>query len=179
MSQPVLAIDIVCIDDALEALAIRSVLERWGAKVTLHLVGQAADIVRILGGAEVISKHIILSCHGDERGLLLPELASSVEETQPYHKVLTAANLREFLRLPDCLVINTGCSLGTPEFAAAFLESGCEKYIGAADYPEGDWTLFYVLRFFYELLCYNRDAKEAHQRAYIKDETGAFTLYSR
>ena len=98
MSQPILFADIVSVDDTLEAVALRAVLECWNVRVSLHLVGQAADLVQIFDGTQSISKHVILSCHGDERGLLLPELDPSVEDTQPYHTVLTPDNLRASLK---------------------------------------------------------------------------------
>jgi hypothetical protein len=113
-------------------------------------------------------------------GLSLPELAPSVEAAQPYHGALTPADLQEFVQLPGRLVLNTSCSLGTPEFAGAFLRSGCHSYIGATGDPDGEAALFYVLHFFYELHYHGRSVAEAHERAASHDiETGLFTLFPR
>jgi len=170
--------DIVAIDDTLEALAVRFALEWWGVQVTLHLVGEAKDVVRILGGEEEISKNVILMCHGNDKGLVLPELHPSIEEKQPYHGALTPTDLKEFLHLPDCIVLNTGCSLGTPEFADAFLQAGCQAYIAPLGDPEGTASLFYVLYFYYEWICRGNDMKKAHERVSSHDEeTRMFKLY--
>jgi len=178
MTKPILKVDIVCVEG--DAHAVRSALEDWGAQVTVHWIGMAQDLVRVLGGEEPLSKHIILECHGHDGGMALPDLDESIEREQPYHRVLTARDLGEFLKLPDCVVLNTGCALGTAEFAEAFLDAGCGAYIGVSDYAEASAALFYVLHFFYDLLRRKASVREAHEAARAHDEeTGMFVLYDR
>lgn len=173
-------IDIINVDDALEALALRSVLEYWGCTVALHHIATAQHLVQALGGETALSKHIVLMCHGVELGLALPELAPEIAAQQPYQTALSPAHLKEFLHLPGCLVVNTGCLMGKPEFAAAFLQAGCHGYIGLTDYPEGSSSLFYVLHFFYELHVRNSSALIAHQKAAAHDaETQMFQLHQQ
>jgi hypothetical protein len=173
-------LDIVVIDDDLEALALRSALEWWGVQVTLHRIGQAKDLVSLLSGSRRISKTIFLMCHGNYQGLLLPELHSDLEKSQPYHGALTPAHLAEFMYLPDCVLISTGCATGTSAFADAFSAAGCRAYIGPAGYPNGDAVLFYTLHLCYEWICKGQPLKEAHQRATAHDEeTGMFRLYTK
>ena len=81
--KPIGAVDIVCVADWREAQALRAALEWWQIEVFLHLVGQAEDLVRILGEKEPLSKHIALMCHGTVEGLVLPELHPTVEDRQP------------------------------------------------------------------------------------------------
>jgi hypothetical protein len=169
---------LVEVSNTLEALALRAALEWWGARVTLHLVGMAQDVVRILGGGEPLAEYVVLACHGDERGLILPELVPEVELEQPYHGAITAADFHEFLKLPGKVVLNNGCGLGRPEIAEAFLQAGVRAYIGASDYPDGDSSLFYAFHFFYGLIHNVASIEEAHARASAHDKgTQMFRLY--
>jgi hypothetical protein len=180
MTPPKLAVDIVCIASDIEAFALRSALEWWQAQVTLHLPGMANDVVRILGGQERLSEYVVLTCHGNERGFILPELVEELESEQPYHGELTPSNLGEFLSLPGKVVVNTGCALGTAEFAKPFLRAGVRAYIGAVDYPDGDSVLFYTLHLFYGLLHHGASLEEAHAKARSHDQdTGLFYLYQQ
>jgi len=180
MAGPDRRVDIVALD-FLEALSIRPVLEFYNATVSLHLVGEAKDVVRILGGEEKIADTIILSGHGDEKGLVLPELGPEIEKEQPYHGTTTPGDFKKFLNLPPgSLVLNTSCALGTEEMAGAFLGSGCRYYIGPTDYPDGTSAVFYALHFFYERICRGNGVEQAHQSARAHDdETAMFRLYRR
>jgi hypothetical protein len=180
MAKPQLYVDIINVLDSLEAYALRSALEWFGAQVTLHLVGQASDIGRILGGGGNHSKNIVLTCHGSDEGLILPELAPALEEEQPYHGVLTPGDIGAFAHLPGAVVLNTGCLLGTSAFAEAFLQAGARTYIGARGDPHGSSSLFYAIHFYYERIFAGRDIRTAHELASSHDEqTGLFTLYER
>jgi hypothetical protein len=160
---------------------LREVLESYFVRVDYYTIGEAKDVVELFGGKRQLSKYVVLECHGDGRGMLIPELDAALEAKQPYHKAISAANFKEFLRLrPRTLVVNTGCSLGTAEFAKAFLQGGCQAYIGATDDPDASAARFFVYHFFYELLCNRRSIKAAHQRAASHDkETRLFKLYER
>lgn len=175
-----LAVDIVVIDDDLEALALRSVLEWWNIQVTLHLVGQAKDLISILDGSNLGSKIIFLMGHGNERGFLLPELSLTIEQDQPFHGSLMPAQLAEFINLPNSVVVSTACATGTPAFAETFLSAGCRAYIGPEAYPDGDASLFYILHLCYDWLCKGTSLEEAHARALAHDnETSMFRLFQK
>lgn len=177
---PTHTIDLIDADDSYFAQPVRTVLEYYGIRVEYHPIGEAKDLVAVLSGAPPLSDCVLIACHGVKRGLCLPELAPRLECKQPYRKVLTPGDLREFLRLPDCLVINTGCLQGTPAFAKAFLNAGCHTYIGATDDPDGHSALFYAIHFFYELHCRGKTVCEAHQLAAGHDsQTRMFKLYER
>lgn len=171
-------IDIINLGDDLASVALRSILECWGCTVRIHHVATAQGFVRLCNRENTLSNHVVLMCHGVEEGIVLPELASDVEAQQPYHTTLTAANLRDFLYLPERLVLNTGCLTGRAEFAVAFVEAGCHSYIGPTEYPDGGSALFYVLHFFYELHARKSTVEVAHQKAKAHDvETQMFHLY--
>jgi hypothetical protein len=146
-------VDIIAIDSPFAMLAMRSVLEYWGIQVRLFVIGNTKQMVELLSDPVSRSPWIILECHGIAHGIALPEFAPEVEAQQPYHQALTSRDLQAFLHLPPATVINTGCSLGTPEFAHAFLQGCALAYIGAQHDPDGHAALLYVLRLFYGLYC--------------------------
>lgn len=171
-------LDIINIADNLEVTALRALLENWGVVTRVWHMASASDLVYLLNGQIVLSEIIVISCHGGSKGLHLPELAPEVAAQQPYSGVINAAQMREFLKLPSKLVINTGCKLGCPEFAQAFLDAGCHAYIGSNDYIEGDASLLYLSIFFYEHLCKGKTLEAAHLRASEHDEeTQLFQLF--
>lgn len=174
-----LPVDILNIDDDLASLALRGVLEYLGCRVRLHLIATARQLVDTLSGKETLSRYIVLMGHGVEAGLYLPELTPALEAQQPYHRAISAAGFEEFVRLPGSLVLNTACSLGTPDYASAFLHGGCHHYIGPLDDPDGGAALLYTLHFFYELVR-GKTIVEAHKFASSSDDDRhTFVLYSQ
>lgn len=170
-------VTIINIADALEAVALRAALEWWNVEVTLRHVGAADHLVALLDGSTPLSPLVSLMCHGDERGILLPELSPDLEQTQPFTGAVGPAELRQFLRLPNCAVVNTGCITGTRELAAAFLDGGASIYIGPDDYPDADGSLFYCLALGYGHLVRGYSIAEAHRRAAGHDAETAQFLY--
>jgi hypothetical protein len=165
------------IADSLEAIALRAALEWWAIEVTLHHVGSAAQLVTLLKGATPLSPLVVLLCHGDERGILLPECAAELAATQPFDG-LGPDDLRQFVRLPGSVVVNTGCATGTPAFAAAFRASGARTYIGPTGYPDGSASLFYCLALIYAHLVRGQSLAVAHAQAAAHDaETAQFRLF--
>jgi hypothetical protein len=175
--QPKTLVDIIVLDLAFEALAVRSALELWNVQVTMHPVGEAKDLVSMLRGKGMRSTIIFLIGHGDD-GFVLPELNPDLEKDQPYHQRLTPEDLKEFLHLPGCTVISCCCSTGGTVYADSFLSGGCKAYIGPDGDPDGDAALFYSLHLAYEWICKGTDLKTAHQRAASHDsQTAMFKLY--
>jgi hypothetical protein len=160
--QPVPRVTVINIADALEAVALRAALEWWNIEVSLRHIGAADQLVALLDGTLALSPMVFLMCHGDERGILLPELAPELEAAQPFSGAIGPVELRQFLHLPGCMVVNTGCSTGTRELAAAFLDGGASVYIGPDDYPDADGSLFYCLSLAYGHLVRGYPLEEAH-----------------
>src|SRR5258708_39814084 len=83
-------IDIIVIDNDLEALALRSALEWWGVKVNMHFIGKAQDIVDIFK-KENLAPYICFAAHGNEInerwGFQLIELGEEIAKKQPYDKI--------------------------------------------------------------------------------------------
>ncbi len=173
-------LDVLAIDSPLAALAMRSVLEYWGIQVHTFFIGKTEQIVDLLSDPIPRSPWIILECHGIPQGIALPDLAPDLEARQPYHGAITPSDLQAFVHLPSATVINTGCSLGTSEFARVFLGGGAHAYIGAQQDPEGSAALLYVLRLFYGLHCHHLPLEVAHEQARQQvPETMMFELFLR
>ena len=180
MTMPKTSVDFVDIHDNLEAVTLRSALEWWQVQVRLHPIGQAKDLVSVLGGSQHLAPIVILMCHGDDRGILLPELGAELEAEQPYHHVLTPTNVLECVHVPNRVVINTGCATGTTALADAFLGAGAQVYIGPEGYVEADASLFYMFQLCYEWICKGRPLLHAHARACAWDaQTGLFRMFER
>ena len=78
-----LKMHIVDIETGNGSQAIRAAAERWGVFVTMTYVGNSGQIVDYFSG-KPDHDLIIIAAHGDERGLLLPELAKEIANRYPY-----------------------------------------------------------------------------------------------
>lgn len=166
MSKPVMNVALVCGPDCdMEVQAIRSTLEYFGARVFSYWIGRPNDMIDILSGKDLYPNMdlIILCFHGDEGRFIMPELGESVYETEEPRGDFGPDEIRRFANLAGKTVIGNGCSLGERKTAQAFLDSGCEVYIGPNDYPDGNDALMFVLMFVYELIQNKRSIKEAFQ----------------
>lgn len=179
LTEPKPKVDIIVLYEALEALAMRSVLESFGVEVRCHFIGNVKKLVSLLSGAEPLYEIIIISCHGDEQGMILPELYVELEKEMPYHKVLTASDLAQFLKLQNQIIINTGCCLGNKNFAETFIQKGASAYIGLETYVEGNAALFFVISFLYFRLCNNLSVEDAFAKVSSHDETHLIKLYQK
>jgi hypothetical protein len=170
-------IHLLAIDTGLEAHALRSATEAWGAEVTVTWVGNSRQIVEYLSQSPS-HEVIVISGHGDERGLLLPELAEELRSHYPYHEVIHSQDFADFLQLRGNTVINTSCLGGMPSLAQVFLDRGASSYIGPIDYPEGAAVLMYLFEFFYSYLCNGQGVETAHLKACTHDDDRKlFKLY--
>ena len=172
-----LSFHLLVIDTGLEAHALRSAAEAWEAEVTVTWVGNSRQIVEYLSQSP-LHEVIVISGHGDERGLLLPELAEEIRSRYPYHEVIRPQDFADFLQLQRNTIINTVCLGGMPSLAQVFLDRGASSYIGAIDYPEGATVLMYLFEFFYSYLCNNQSVEKAHLEASNHDDDRKqFRLY--
>jgi hypothetical protein len=164
-----------------ESYALRSTLEYFGARVTLHLVGRPNDLVNVLSGDDLDDKvdYLILNFHGDEERFCMPELGEDVyEQDEPRGEFFGAEDVRRYAKLKDVHVIASGCTLGGKNVAKAFLTCGCHSYIGPDDYIDGNANLMFVIRFMYEIINNRRSQQEAFELATsIDQETSMYKLY--
>src|SRR5688572_16382754 len=144
----------------------------------MHYVATATQLVELLDGSTPLAPHVLLSCYGTTGGLALPPLAPEIAATQPFGEAISATDFAGFLQLPPSVIVNTGCSLGTPAFADAFLGAGCHSYIGAVGDPQGSAAAFHAAHLCYELFSRHTPLPVAHARAAAHDnDTAMFRLY--
>ncbi len=130
----------------MEAQAMRSVAECFEALVSVTWTGNSAQIVDFL--SQTPAHELILICgHGDERGVLLPELAEEVRARFPFNDLISPHDFAGFARLGGNVVLSSCCATGTPEMARAFLKNGARFFIGPDDYPDGDMALLFEIMF--------------------------------
>lgn len=171
-------VDLVDCGSGRESNAIRAVLESLGVRVNFFGVGQARHLASVLDGTEGGSPWIVLCCHGDEGGIVLPGLAPQVERFQPWHGKVGAHELTNRVRLPGRHVICTGCDTGTAELAEAFFGGGCAAYLAPTGAPFGYAGVIAVTLVFYELT-HDRGLDEAVSKlAAIDDELAMWRLFS-
>ncbi len=171
-------VDLLDIGDS-SASPLRNALEEFGIQVNLRPIGQSRHVLAALGGAFPIAPFVIVSCHGEDGQILLPELGGSIAEAQPFHGSMGPAQIRDHLRIPGSTVISTGCETGRAALAAAFLDAGANGYFAPADAPEGHSAFFAVLTLFYELTA-GRELRDAVNRVKgYDDELSMWEYWTR
>lgn len=170
------AVDLVVLDP-IEAYALRGVLEYMGLRVNWWPIGRPQHLVEVLGRQESAAPHVILCCHGDERGLVLEELDPEVARSEPFTDRLTPELVRRYVRLPGRVVIATGCDTGCTEMGGAFIEGGCHAYIAPDGYP-GD-ALFFLHSLYRDLVRGTSLAVAFERAAERDDDARFFRLHSR
>lgn len=124
MSKPDLYVSLVVGSNCdIESLALRSVLESFGVRVTLHLIGRPNDFIDVLSGEDLNDQidYLILNFHGDEGRFCMPELGPEVYElNEPRGEFFGPQEISNYCKLKDVKVIASGCTLGEKQLANAF-----------------------------------------------------------
>ncbi|GAB0169350.1 delta-aminolevulinic acid dehydratase [Lysinibacillus sp. CTST325] len=182
MSKPDLYVSLVVGSNCdIESLALRSVLESFGVRVTLHLIGRPNDFIDVLSGEDLDDRvdYLILNFHGDEGRFCMPELGPEIYElNEPRGEFFGPQEISNYCKLKDVKVIASGCTLGEKQLATAFFKSGCHSYLGPDDYIDGNANLMFLIRFMYEIIANERTQQEAFEiTKSIDKETSMYQLY--
>ena len=174
-----ITIHILAADTGLQPHVVRAAAEHYGATVSVTWVGNSSQVVDFLSSRPPHNV-IILSFHGDDRGMLLPPLAEECRSLYPFFDVIRPADFARFLALDGSIVINHACSNGTPAMAEAFLSGGASAYVGAEGDPDTAASTKYVLDFLYGYLIeFGQDVEKSHQAARSgADDRGMFRLFT-
>ncbi len=158
--------------------ALRAALETFGIQVHRSPVGQARHLVRALSDGPRAS-FVVLACHGEEGGIVVPELAPQLERYQPFSRRVRPEDLRSFARFDGATVIATGCDTGHPALVEAVLDSGAGAYVAPDGGPFAYASFFAPVFLFYELT-EQRTLAEAVSRLQDHDgELGMWRLHAR
>ena len=175
-----LTVKLIVTDDSWAAQTRRLVLEEFGARVNFLPITSPSRLVAALSGESEFgpAPHIFICGHGDERGILLEELAEELYVGEPFRDVLTPADVRALVHLQGQAVISTACGSGSPEMASAFLGAGASAFIGPVEPEDGGAAIMFVISLYYWLSERKLPLAEAVARACaIDDETALFRLY--
>lgn len=172
-------VDIVAVGESQEALLLRASLESLGAVVHLSLPGTPSDFLKVLARGTRGSPYLIVSCHGDEGGIVFGEYAQSIDTSTLTNGLMPPERIAREADLPGCVVLNTGCFGGEKPMAAAFMRGGLNAYLGAqSPGPHGSAVPVFAMLFFYEVLQHRRSVWDSWRRAASYDaETSRFVLY--
>ena len=162
-------VSIIAVGDSKEATALREALENFGYRVDMHWVGSRKEFLEILSGNIATNNTVILSVHGIEEGIYMPD-----------EKAVSADDIAKIANLKDKTVINFGCITGKDNFVKSFIKNGkASVYIAPEDYPEGSAALLFGIVMFYEL-SRNKTIEEAVEKASSLDnETKIFKLFKK
>lgn len=144
-------VTIICSDEAstLETVAFRSVLEYLGFTVSVHWVGNKKDFLDLVQGKKETDDLIVISSHGEEGKFFMP-----TDESVFFNELK--------VNLPNKTVLSVGCDTGTAK--DEFIKGKCKAYIAPADYPEGNDTMMFVVKFFW-MLAQKKSVQEAFESA--------------
>ena len=92
------AVDPVVLD-AVEGYGLRGILEYMGLRVNWLPIGRPQHLIDALGDQEWAAPHVIVSCHGDERGIVLEKLDPEVARDEPFTDRLTPDLARRYVGL--------------------------------------------------------------------------------
>ncbi|PFE05487.1 delta-aminolevulinic acid dehydratase [Bacillus cereus] len=164
----------------LEAQSLRATLEYFGARVITYWIGRPQDLMDVLSGKSLYEDmdYIIFCFHGEEGEFVMGELGEDIYEEDEPRGNFGVAEIKQYAKLHNKYIINSGCTLGDPKLATAFLNSGVKVYIGSTDYVDGNAALMFTIRLFYGLINHQKTIDDAFQDAkLLDDETLTFELY--
>lgn len=160
-----------------EPEALRQSLEYFGFFVAVKYVGRPNDLIAVLQGEFVLDPDcIILSCHGEDGAIIMPELGADVYDEREPRGNMTAADIEKHLQLHGKLILNLGCTTGATALATVFSKQN--TYIASADYTEGNAALYFAISLFYELSKDGVSIEDAYEKAMGTDnETQYFKMF--
>jgi hypothetical protein len=150
----------------IEPVAIRNIAEWFWFHLDTHWIGSREQFTRILTGEIPTQPLVILSCHGDEGGILM--------DPEP---PLLPQEIREIARLTGKTILSLGCETGTPELAQAFRDAGCQAYIAPTQPVDGSASLLFAVHLLYHLANGTTLEQAFAKSAGYDDESRFFRLY--
>lgn len=163
-----------------EAYALRATLEYFDIRVTTRWIGRPNDFIEVISAKEDLSQYdyLLLSFHGDEQRFCLPEIGADVySKHEPKSAFFTAQDVQKFARFKQSKIICSGCTLGTENLAQVILNAGAKEYIAPVDYIDGNASLMFLTRFFYQLSLSDSSKKAFKQASSINKETRLYRRY--
>ena len=136
------SITIVAVSDVgNEPHALRNVLEAFNYRVDIIWVGSRKEFIKILDGTIKTANYVILSTHGVDEGITIPD----EDEISP-------SEIAEKGKLSGKVILNTGCTTGKKVYGDAFIKGAKAKaYIASTGAPSLPDVLIFTAHLFGEL----------------------------
>ena len=149
------------------ATAVRAMLEALNFHIELVAVNEQKDFDAVFGGKFICANHLLIQCHGVDKGLEFPLAVDDGEGNWTEKKRYLAAEDVAQLRsgASESAILALACSSGGQEIADVFRNSGFKYYIGHAGYNQIDSMVLYCAAFYCALRSSVRD-----------DETKEFSI---
>ena len=161
-----------------EPEALRQMLEAFGFFVAIKYVARPRDLIDIL--ADDLQFHadfLILSCHGENGSILMPQLHDSIYEPDEPKGNFSAVEVARYCKLTGKTILNLGCTTGQQDISNTFAKNN--QYIAPTNYVSGSSALYFAVRFFYEIAQHQHSVHDTRQLASKTDaETECFAFYS-
>lgn len=182
------SVTLICGQYSESPAAVRAVLELFRLRVQMHVGVWRQHLTEIFAGKVPCSEYIVIMTFGEgdtenedldpedmKMGFPCVELQDDWQATT-FH--LTPTNIPQVVVWPGKKVLFCGCGSGRRLFAQAFLQAGCESYIGCVGEVDSDAGIMFVLSYFYHLLSEDRgdtpvSDRQAFQRAAAFDAQSA------
>ena len=160
-----------------ESEALRQSIEFLGYVVVMYLVGRPQHFIDILSGDTITQfDFIIISCHGDDGEIIMPELGEDIYFPNEPRKNFGFNEIDKYLSLENTCIINLGCSTGNENMSKAFAKNN-NIYIAPTDEEEGDSGFIFTVLLFYCIARYGFDIETAYKKASsIDSETNLFMM---
>lgn len=140
---------LVGIDAAGEAHLLRLQLEHFGLRVALNQIGKPSDLFAAFSFYGQPADAAILCAHGDEGGIIFPQMAEGVDQLVLPGDRITSVLLSQRLKSVPPLVVSTACDTGSAAFAAAFHRAGAHTYVAPVLAPDGQDVGLWITAFFH------------------------------
>lgn len=115
---------------------LRLQLEALGADVRLCPLGKPSDFLTAFDFYGEAPDVVVLSAHGDEAGIVFPDMAPGADTLELPENRITPGLIRK-VSAQGSVVLSTACDTGQQPFADAFHAAGASIYLAPADYPDG------------------------------------------
>ncbi len=129
-------VTIIAIGDMSEASLLRLQIEAMGAEVRLCPLAKPSDFLSAFDFYGQPADIVVLSAHGDEAGIIFPEMAPGADRLELPANRITPDLIRK-VNAGCAVVLSTACDTGSQPFADAFHAAGATLYIGPQGYPDG------------------------------------------
>lgn len=156
---------VVLPDGALEALALRSVLEAGGGSTDLRFVATPRQLFDMLGAGGATPQLLVLCGHGRDGALFIGALGDGLGGEMLSDGFLPPESFRGRISMRGTTVLCTACNSGMAALASHFIAGGVSAFVGPQDEPDGEDMLLAAHVFLHGIIHRGLSARAATDAA--------------